>query len=258
MITRPPSRGLQLARMLVVAVAGCGAACSNGPGSGGSGARRVGCDWAASAPPAVRSPRVARTPGGSAAPGGSGGASGTGGAGGDAGRRTGGAGIGGTPATGGSNGAGGAAGQGSSGQAGTSGSSGSGASAGAAARGAAGAAGGRGGKAGGSGGAGGAGGGTQGTCTASKPAGTSATGTGPHKVTVETNSAPGINEGTIFRPADLGGAEKYPIFVWGEGGCSQNGLSNAAAMAEIASHGYFVIADGTPNGTGNRSRTGRC
>jgi len=69
-------------------------------------------------------------------------------------------------------------------------------------------------------------------------------------VVIETNSAQGIRCGTIFRPADLGGAEKYPIFVWGEGGCSQNGLSNQAAMAEIASWGYFVVADGTPNSTG--------
>jgi len=52
---------------------------------------------------------------------------------------------------------------------------------------------------------------------------------------------------------DLGGTEKYPIFVWGEGGCSENGLSNSAAMAEIASHGYFVIADGIPNGSASRS-----
>ncbi|MBN1607269.1 MAG: alpha/beta hydrolase [Polyangiaceae bacterium] len=72
-------------------------------------------------------------------------------------------------------------------------------------------------------------------------------------MTVETNSDPGINEGTIFRPTDLGGAEKYPIFVWGEGACLQNGLSNTAAMAEIASHGYFVVADGIPNGTDNRT-----
>jgi hypothetical protein len=72
-------------------------------------------------------------------------------------------------------------------------------------------------------------------------------------VVVETNSDPGINEGTIFRPMDLGGGEKYPIFVWGEGGCSRNGLSNQAAMGEIASHGYFVVADGTPNGSGSRS-----
>jgi dienelactone hydrolase len=106
----------------------------------------------------------------------------------------------------------------------------------------------------GSGGSTGGGGGSPGTCTASKPVNTSATGSGPHKVTVETNSGSGINQGTIFRPADLGGTEKYPIFVWGEGGCSQDGLSNSAAMAEIASHGYFVIADGTPNGTGNHTQ----
>jgi dienelactone hydrolase len=73
-------------------------------------------------------------------------------------------------------------------------------------------------------------------------------------VTVEINSDPGIKEGTIFRPTDLGGAETYPILVWGEGGCSQDGLSNATAMAEIASHGYFVIADGTPNGSGGRAQ----
>ncbi len=91
-----------------------------------------------------------------------------------------------------------------------------------------------------------------GTCTESQPTGTNASGSGPHDVIVETNADPGINEGTIFRPADLGGNEKYPIFVWGEGACSQDGLSNAAAMAEIASHGYFIVADGTPGGSGGR------
>jgi len=109
---------------------------------------------------------------------------------------------------------------------------------------------------GGSGGAmstGGSGGTFTGTCTKSKATGTNASGSGSHAVTVETNADPGINEGTIFRPSDLGGAEKYPIFVWGEGACSLNGLSNTAAMAEIASHGYFVVADGTPNGTGGRT-----
>ena len=89
------------------------------------------------------------------------------------------------------------------------------------------------------------------SCAESAPTGTDVSGSGPHRVIVETNCAPGIVKGTIFRPADLGGNERYPIFVWGEGGCSQNGLSNAAAMAEIASHGYFVIADGTPGGRGN-------
>src|SRR6188768_3784879 len=94
-----------------------------------------------------------------------------------------------------------------------------------------------------------------GTCTASKPASVNASGSGPHKVTVETNGDSGIKEGTIYRPTDLGGSEKYPIFVWGNGACSQDGLSNTAAMAEIASYGYFVIADGTPKGSGSRSQT---
>lgn len=89
-------------------------------------------------------------------------------------------------------------------------------------------------------------------CTAFQRVNTNASGGGPYDVVVETNSGAGIKEGTIFRPAELGRDGLFPIFVWGEGGCSRDGLSNAAAMAEIASHGYVVIADGTPNGSGNR------
>jgi len=111
------------------------------------------------------------------------------------------------------------------------------------------------GQAGGSATAGAAGSTGTGTCTASKSASVTVSGSGPHQVTVETNADPGIKEGTIYRPTDLGGTEKYPIFVWGNGACSQDGLSNTAAMAEIASHGYFVIADGTPKGSGGRSQT---
>jgi len=96
---------------------------------------------------------------------------------------------------------------------------------------------------------GGGGGQGSGTCNASKATGKTVTGTGPHQVVIETNSENGIKCGTIYRPKDLG-TEKYPIFVWGEGGCSQNGYSNLAAMAEIASWGYFIVADGTPDGNG--------
>jgi hypothetical protein len=92
-------------------------------------------------------------------------------------------------------------------------------------------------------------GGASGTCTASKATGKTVSGSGPHEVVIETNSENGIKCGTIFRPKDLKGANKYPILVWGEGGCSQNGLSNQAAMGEIASWGYFIVADGTPGGT---------
>jgi hypothetical protein len=105
----------------------------------------------------------------------------------------------------------------------------------------------------GTGGATGRGGSTgtnTGTCTASKTAGVNVSGSGPHKVVVESNSGTDIACGTIYRPADLGGTEKYPIFVWGEGACSRSGTSNQASMGEIASHGYFVVADGPTGSTG--------
>jgi len=154
------------------------------------------------------------------------------------------------PATGGSSGAGGSpvggTGPGSGGASGKGGGTSSGGiSAGGASGKGGGSSGGSGGKSGSS--TGGSGGqGSSGTCTASKATGKTVSGTGPHKVVIETNSANGIKCGTIYRPEDLKGTEKYPILVWGEGGCSQDGYSNQAAMGEIASWGYFIVADGTP------------
>ncbi len=84
----------------------------------------------------------------------------------------------------------------------------------------------------------------------SKPLSTTVTGSGPHKVVIETNSDPGIKSGTIYRPSDLGPGKNYPIFVWGEGACAQDGLSNKASMGEIASWGYFIVADGSSAGGG--------
>jgi hypothetical protein len=161
------------------------------------------------------------------------GASGAGVAGGGGQLATGGATTGGAPGTGGA--APGTAGAGGVGNSTAGVSSGGGGSAGAGTAGTA-----------GSGGGGGVGGG--GTCIAAKDTGTKASGSGPHEVVIETSSENGIKCGTIFRPKDLKGAEKYPILVWGEGGCAQDGLSNRAAMAEIASWGYFIVADGTPGG----------
>lgn len=89
-------------------------------------------------------------------------------------------------------------------------------------------------------------------CTESDRVNRNVSGSGPHQVVVETNADRGIREGTIYRPADLGPGKNYPLFVWGEGGCSLDGTSNSTAMAEIASHGYVVIADGTPGGSGGR------
>jgi hypothetical protein len=91
-----------------------------------------------------------------------------------------------------------------------------------------------------------------GTCTESKAVTGNFRGTGTHTVVVETNADAGINQGTIYRPSDLAPGKKYPIVLWGEGACALNGLDNSASMSQIASHGYFVIADGKPNGTGSR------
>ena len=90
----------------------------------------------------------------------------------------------------------------------------------------------------------------------SKPVDAKGSGSGPHRVVIEYNCSPGISTGTIYRPADMKGAQRYPILVWGEGGCSQNGLSNLASMSEIASHGYFVVADGTPTAEGRGQSPG--
>lgn len=141
--------------------------------------------------------------------------------------------AGGTPS-----GSGGAPGTGSGGQTETGGqAAGGNASGGAASGGAA------------SGGADAGSGGFIGTCTPSTRVNRNVSGSGPHQVIVETNSEPGIREGTIFRPAELGEGERYPIFVWGQGGCSRKGFDAEAAMAQIASHGYFVVADGDPGGS---------
>ena len=228
----------------ISSIFGCGGSDAGGSGTGGSGSggssNTGGATGTGGATPGTGGSGTGGSGTGGSGTGGSGtGGSGTGGAAGSHPPGTGGVlGTGGVIATGGATGTGGTA-TGGAGGAHATGGSGGGAG-GSAGHGA-------------TGGAIGTGGTGSGTCTASKSAGASASGTGPHKVTVETNSASGINEGTIFRPSDLGGTEKYPIFVWGEGGCSENGLSNSAAMGEIASHGYFVIADGVPNGSASRS-----
>jgi hypothetical protein len=222
-----------------------------GPATGGTGGTGVGGTGGAVTGGQGTTGGSGGTGGGTGGTGGAGGSGGTGGsAAGTGGSGTGGAAGTGATGTGGmSTGGMGTGGMGTGGMStGGMGTGGSSAGMGNAGRGGGGrAAGGSGGGAG-TGGSG-SGGAPSGMCTASKSTGANANGTGPHDVVVETNADNGIKCGTIYRPAELGGGEKYPIFVWGEGGCSQNGSSNAAAMAEIASWGYFVVADGTPGGT---------
>lgn len=54
--------------------------------------------------------------------------------------------------------------------------------------------------------------------------------------------APGF---TIYRPRALPRAP-LPLVLWGNGGCRDNGLSASHFLREVASHGYVVVANGSP------------
>ena len=41
---------------------------------------------------------------------------------------------------------------------------------------------------------------------------------------------------------------KLPVFAWAESGCFYNGRNAEGFLTEVASHGFFVIANGPPNG----------
>jgi hypothetical protein len=253
-----------LVGILSIAMAGCGKSNEGGVPAGGTGGTTGTGGPASGGTPGTGGSSVQAGTGGATGNGGtvaSGGSMGTGGAqgtggtvAGTGGRGTGGRSIGGTggpstEGTGGSAVTGGAVGTGggnTGGLTGATGGAGTGGRTGTGGSGGTGAITGTGGTTGGKGGSTGTG-----TCTASKAAGVTVSGSGPHKVTVESNSDAGISCGTIYRPTDLGGAEKYPIFVWGEGACTRSGTSNQASMGEIASHGYFVVADGPVGSAGN-------
>ena len=67
--------------------------------------------------------------------------------------------------------------------------------------------------------------------------------TGPNQVVIEQDQ--GLKTHTIYRPVNLT-ASKYPLLVWGEGGCAKNGLTFPEYLSEIASHGFVIVADGPP------------
>jgi dienelactone hydrolase len=50
----------------------------------------------------------------------------------------------------------------------------------------------------------------------------------------------------VYRPADLGklGSKKLGLYLFGNGGCSNDGASSRLHLLEIASHGYLAIALG--------------
>ena len=70
-------------------------------------------------------------------------------------------------------------------------------------------------------------------------------GSGPYPAIAESRAE--LPRHTVYRPVDLPRAS-MPLYVWGNGGCSANGLAHAAYLRQIASQGYVIVALGTPGG----------
>ena len=69
-------------------------------------------------------------------------------------------------------------------------------------------------------------------------------GTGDWPVIVAV-AVPDLRTHTLYYPATMGDVA-LPLVVWGNGGCRDNGLAYGVFLGEIASHGYFVVALGSP------------
>ncbi len=69
-------------------------------------------------------------------------------------------------------------------------------------------------------------------------------GSGPYPAIMEVD--PSLPRHVIYRPENLAKlkAKKLPIYIWGNGACTDDGASVKGHLLEIASHGYLVIAPG--------------
>jgi dienelactone hydrolase len=68
-------------------------------------------------------------------------------------------------------------------------------------------------------------------------------GTGPYSAIYEVDST--LPDHVVYRPANLSAVQgRLGVLAWGNGGCAGDGASARQHLAEIASHGYLVIAPG--------------
>jgi len=69
-------------------------------------------------------------------------------------------------------------------------------------------------------------------------------GTGPFTPLKEID--PGLPDQVVYRPADLAGLgdTRLGVYVFGNGGCSNDGASARLHLLNVASHGYLAIAPG--------------
>lgn len=85
--------------------------------------------------------------------------------------------------------------------------------------------------------------------TASAPDVTASGGTGPYPAGYETTLR--LRNHTIYRPDTLPTDVRMPIVAWGNGACRADGTWFENILTEFASHGFLVIANGRPGGSGS-------
>ena len=73
-------------------------------------------------------------------------------------------------------------------------------------------------------------------------------GTGPYKSIYEEDSR--LRNHTVYRPRTLPTDVKLPIVAWGNGACRADGTWFDDFLLEISSHGFLIIANGRPGGSG--------
>lgn len=65
-------------------------------------------------------------------------------------------------------------------------------------------------------------------------------GSGPERAVVSAEAS--LPTHTVYRPANLSG--RYPVVLWGNGSCVNSNFSYREFLAEVASHGFIVLAIG--------------
>ena len=87
-----------------------------------------------------------------------------------------------------------------------------------------------------------------GTLLHAPPAHAAPGGSGPYPADYETTIR--LWNHTVYRPEVLPSDIRLPIVVWGNGACRADGTWFEKILKEFASHGFLVIANGRPGGTG--------
>jgi hypothetical protein len=82
------------------------------------------------------------------------------------------------------------------------------------------------------------------------PKGDGTNGSGPYKS--KPVEDPGLKGHTFYAPMTPP-SEKMPVILWANGMCMDQGLGFRNFLNEIASHGYIIVANGQPEGTGKSS-----